>query len=141
MSELIKQDKRSLGGVRAYFIRGHGGWLLYAIWLLVNISILYVVLGSELPIIQSMFGNIVTFGVIFVISYITLATIIGYVDIELKGIYGQETGVYWDAVPQVKKILELLNHLVDMILDIQTKIDVLEKRIEDMSKKKTLEEV
>jgi len=126
-----KEINRSVGGIRAYFIRGHGGWLLYAIWFLVNISILYVILGSELPIIQSLFGNnIVIFAGIFILSYIIVATIIGYVDIEVKGIYGQEAGVYWGAIPQIQKMLKMLTTLVELCTNLTERVDTLEQKLE-----------
>ena len=129
-------NKKSIGGIRAYFIRGHGGWLLYTVWFLTNISILYVILGSELPIIQAMFGNIMVFAGLFVIVYIVIATIIGYLDIEVKGIYGQESGVYWDAIPQIKKILDMLTTLVTLCTKQEKRIDELEELIKDLSKEK-----
>jgi len=131
-----QNNKLSIGGIRAYFIRGHGGWLLYAVWFLTNISILYVILGSEIPWIQSIFGNIAVFAGVFMGSYVLLATLIGYVDIEIKGIYGQESGVYWAAIPQIQQILGMLTSLIEMIKNMQTKIDDLEKTIEEMSKEK-----
>ena len=131
-----KNNKLSIGGIRAYFIRGHGGWLLYGVWFLVQISILYVLLGSEVPAIQTFFGNIMTFAAIFIVSYICLATLIGYIDIEIKGIYGQESGVYWEAIPQIQQILGMLTKLIEMIKNMQGKIDELEKTIEEMSKGK-----
>jgi len=132
MPELVKQKKKSVGGLRAYFIRGHGGWFLYFVWFLTNISILYVLLGSQLPIIQELFGNIVVFAIAFVILYVVGATIVGYIDIEIKGIYGQETGVCWDTIPQIQIILKLLNSLAEMMTDVQKKMDELEKKIEEL---------
>ena len=108
---------------------------LYGVWFLVQISILYVLLGSEIPVIQTFFGNIMTFAVIFIVSYICLATLIGYIDIEVKGIYGQESGIYWGAIPQIQQMLGMLKSLITMNISMQTKIDDLEKTIEEILKR------
>lgn len=99
-------NSKSVGSVRAYFIRGHGGWLLYAVWFLSNITILYVLLGSQVDWVYQLIPNIFMFGTIFIASYVAIAIIIGYVDIEIRGIFGQETDVYWRAIPSVQKLLK-----------------------------------
>lgn len=116
-------NSKSIGSIRAYFIRGHGGWLLYGIWFLSNMTILYVLLGSQIDWVYQLIPNIFMFGTIFIVSYVVIAIIIGYIDIEVRGIYGQETDVYWQAIPSVQKLLkgaESVEEMKESIEEVKT---------------------
>lgn len=127
-------NSKSIGSIRAYFIRGHGGWLLYAIWFLSNMTILYVLLGSQVDWVYQLIPNIFIFGTIFVVLYVVTAVIIGYVDIEKREIFGQETDVYWRAIPSVQKLLKGAKDIEEMKESVEGILLVLRQDMDEMKK-------
>jgi len=112
-------NSKSLGSIRAYFMRGHSGWLLYGIWFLSNTAIIFVLLGSQMEWIYQLFPSIVVFGLVFFVSYVVIAVIIGYVDIEIRGIYGAEQDTFWRAVPMFQKLIKAAENITEMKEDIE----------------------
>lgn len=136
MLDLVEEKKdvevvnsRLFGSIRAYFIRGHGGWLLYMIWFLSNIAILYVLLGSQMAWIYQLVPNIFMFGAIFVVSYIIIAIIIGYIDVEIRGIFGAEQDVYLRTVPTYQKLITSAENIVELKKSVDEIKTILEQLI------------
>lgn len=102
--------------LRTYFLRGHREWLLLPIFLINSVSIWYVLLLDELPILQPYFASFILFAFIFIGSYFPLAILIGYWDIKGKNtafkmdwkVLSEESPLFcklWDELNEIKHII------------------------------------
>jgi hypothetical protein len=78
----MKSTHRKLRLLRywTYFRRGHGVYLIFAISFLNFIVIQWRLLIEEVELLQALFQNLYTFIILFLVTYIPLATIIGWLD-------------------------------------------------------------
>lgn len=78
----MKSTHRKLRLLRywTYFRRGHGVYLIFAISFLNFIVIQWRLLIEEIELLQALFQNLYTFIILFFVTYIPLATIIGWID-------------------------------------------------------------
>jgi len=111
---------------RAYALRGHSSWFLYLVWAISNISIIYVLLGSQIPILYQLFPNIIFFGLIFSVIYIILATLLGYWDYT-RGTFAQEVTIIFKNNPEWIELRADVNELKSLKELIQKVIDKLEE--------------
>lgn len=106
------------GAAKTYFQRGHANWLIYLPWLITNVTIMYVLLGSEIPIIYQIFPNIVNFTLVFGVCYFTVAFTIGYFDIK-RGTWRVESSVYFKNNPEWAALRREVKELRSLLLAIK----------------------
>jgi hypothetical protein len=63
-----------------YFRRGHGVYLVFAISFLNFIVIQWSLLIEQIPPLQALFQHFYMFAILFFITYLPLATVIGWID-------------------------------------------------------------
>ena len=80
-----------------YFRRGHNVYLIFAISFLNFVVIQWRLLIEEIDFLEAIFQHFYVFTILFVVTYIPLATIIGWVDYK-RG-----------AVPVDQKVLAIAN--------------------------------
>ncbi len=85
----------------AYFRRGYGVYLAFAISFINSVAIQYYLLIQEVPFLQVLFKNLYIFIIVFLVTYIPLATIIGWVDYK-RGSVPVDTAIGARASPYAK---------------------------------------
>jgi len=119
-----------------YFRRGHN-ILVLGIWTLANTTIIYVLLGDEMPLIYALFASIMIFALVLWPIYFTAATILGRWDFK-KGTYPTEAVIAFTNNPEWnKKWNEIMNDVQDIIWDMRISkglLFILRKDIADIRK-------
>ena len=108
-----------LSAAKTYFSRGHSIWLIYIPWFLSTISVVYVLFGSQVPILYVYFPNIFVFAGLFSILYVFLGIAIGRFDVK-KGTYRTESSIYFRNNPEwqaMRKDVDALTEKMDTILE------------------------
>lgn len=123
-----------------YFRRGHN-ILVLGIWTVANTTIIYVLLGNEMPLIYALFTSILIFAVVLWPIYFTAATILGRWDFK-KGTYPTEAVIAFTNNPEWNKKWDaLMSDLQGVEIDVRVIKGTLFVLREDVNKMvKVLEE-
>ena len=82
-----------------YFRRGHNVYLSLLMWSINTITVVYVLLSTEMPIIKILFPTIGSFALVFGVSYIVICTVSGWYDYNY-GTWVQESEIHFINNPE-----------------------------------------
>lgn len=125
MKNEIRTQLWTLSRLRTYFLRGHSNWFAYGMSFLNFITISFYLLIENLTMVPDSF-RFRDYALLFFITYIPLAIIVGFVDMK-KGTYRVEQKMAMEMSPiwtEVFDKLETLNtnqsSLLQQIKDLKT---------------------
>ena len=101
-----------------YFRRGHNVYLSLLMWSINTITVVYVLLSTQVPLITALFPDIFSFSLAFGISYIIICTISGWHDYN-KGTWIQESAIHFKNNPEWCAMKDNMDQLVADIADIK----------------------
>ena len=120
-----------------YFRRGHNVYLSLLMWGINTITVVYVLLSTEVPLIRVLFPTIGSFALVFGLAYVLICTVSGWHDYN-QGTWVQESAIHFQNNPEwvalKKEVAEIkrdVKDLVDMISEM--KIGVVKRILEDVA--------
>ena len=93
-----------------YFKRGHGTYLIFLVSFMNFITIQYTLLISKFTFLSLVFRDLIIFAISFLIVYIPLATIIGWLDIK-RGAVPREFKISYSVSEWHKDVTRALYYL------------------------------
>lgn len=109
MKSEIRTQLWTLSRLRTYFLRGHSNWFAYGMSFLNFITISFYLLIENLTIVPNSF-RFRDYALLFFMTYIPLAIIVGYVDMK-KGTYRVEQKMAMEMSPIWTEVFEKLESL------------------------------
>lgn len=107
---------------KSYFTRGHTQWTSYPLSIINFITIIYVLLGSQVPMLYDIFPNFLDFAVIFGIGYFLVANAMGRFDIK-HGPLAVENILSFENNPPLQKIAETVGRMEGDVERLEGKVD------------------
>lgn len=86
-----------------YFRRSHGLYTSFFISFLNFITIQYVLLIQRLPFLKSVFSNLILFATTFIITYVPLCIVLGWIDYK-KGSASVDAELYTRISPWARDL-------------------------------------
>ena len=99
---------------KSYFTRGHNMWTSYFLSIINFITIIYVLMGTQIPILYVWFPNILVFGMVFGITYFVMANLIGRFDIK-RGPLAVENTLAFNNNPPFQNLVEKVERLEEKL--------------------------
>lgn len=109
MKSEIRTHLWTLSRLRTYFLRGHSNWFAYGMSFLNFITISFYLLIENLTIVPDSF-RFRDYALLFFMTYIPLAIIVGYADMK-KGTYRVEQRMAMEMSPIWTEVFEKLETL------------------------------
>ena len=93
-----------------YFRRGHGTYLIFLVSFMNFITIQYTLLISKFAFLSFIFRDLIIFGITFLIIYIPVATLIGWIDTK-RGAVPREFKISYSVSEWHRDITKALYYL------------------------------
>jgi len=114
------KDNKLIWKLWYYFRRGHGNYLAFFMSLGTFTIVAYNLMIKEIHELSSIFTNMTTFLVVFVIIYGLLTTIIGWQDVK-RGSFRTESRLVFDKNPRMKEMYDNVNEINERIKKLENK--------------------
>ncbi len=95
---------------RTFFLRGHGNWFAYVMSMLNFVTISFYLLIENLTIIPEEWKRFRYYVVLFLLVYLPLATIVGYLDMK-RGPYRVEQRLAREMSPLWQEVFRELEEI------------------------------
>lgn len=95
---------------KSYSTRGHVQWTSYLLSMLNFVTIIYVLLGTQYPILYAFFPDILMFGIFFIGIYFVITNLIGRFDIK-RGPMAVESTLSFINNPPFQELVATINRI------------------------------